>query len=367
MLVKQAARLVLGVGLPACSATADDNATPRDARTRPTPVLCDGPAIPLEPLRIARVEWKGGTPVLAGEWEDYAAGSVRASDAIFDCYGDADNDSLQLPDDATCGMGSQRWYFGPTYCNSFVSNDMRCVDSADGAISGAQYAWYWYGDGDVSNSSPCIIIIGTQESNPDSCEANTFDYPGVAISYGPIPNNPGNYYVNQGWADLTGVEPVVPSDGAGSYILMLANAITSTAIVLAECGQFMLWGCSDNGSDPGRPGAQDAGQLDDVNPSDGYHDVPNNECYSYDFHSLCPAPMGAMAMFRGVKSAPCEYADFNDSGGITTKDVSAFLNAWVAQRGQDCSGGCSADCDLSGRVNTQDVACFLNAWVSCRD
>ena len=49
--------------------------------------------------------------------------------------------------------------------------------------------------------------------------------------------------------------------------------------------------------------------------------------------------------------------DFNGDGLVDTRDVIAFLNAWVAKQA-------SADCDNNGSVDTRDVLCFLNLWTS---
>ncbi|HZW08426.1 MAG TPA: FG-GAP repeat protein [Phycisphaerales bacterium] len=49
-------------------------------------------------------------------------------------------------------------------------------------------------------------------------------------------------------------------------------------------------------------------------------------------------------------------ADFNGDGRADTRDVVAFLSAWVAQDP-------SADFDGNGRITTRDVTEFLNAWV----
>lgn len=51
------------------------------------------------------------------------------------------------------------------------------------------------------------------------------------------------------------------------------------------------------------------------------------------------------------------YADFDGNGVVDTRDVTAFLNAWVA-------GNASADCDGNTIIDTRDVTCFLNAWVA---
>lgn len=62
----------------------------------------------------------------------------------------------------------------------------------------------------------------------------------------------------------------------------------------------------------------------------------------------------------GVPSAfmltPC-VADFNGDGTVDTRDMIAFLNAWVA--GED-----SADIDGNGVIDTRDVIAFLNLWTS---
>jgi probable HAF family extracellular repeat protein len=54
---------------------------------------------------------------------------------------------------------------------------------------------------------------------------------------------------------------------------------------------------------------------------------------------------------------PACTADFNGDGGVDTRDVIAFLNAWVAGQG-------SADIDGNGVVDTRDVIAFLNLWTT---
>ena len=51
---------------------------------------------------------------------------------------------------------------------------------------------------------------------------------------------------------------------------------------------------------------------------------------------------------------PCG-ADFDNNGTIDTRDVLAFLNAWVGRAP-------IADFNNDGIINTQDVLAFLNAW-----
>ncbi|HZW11496.1 MAG TPA: GC-type dockerin domain-anchored protein [Phycisphaerales bacterium] len=61
---------------------------------------------------------------------------------------------------------------------------------------------------------------------------------------------------------------------------------------------------------------------------------------------------------------PCP-ADFNADSEVDSRDVIAFLDAWVAERTQDCSsGGCATDLDDNGVVDSRDVVAFLNAWAA---
>ena len=53
--------------------------------------------------------------------------------------------------------------------------------------------------------------------------------------------------------------------------------------------------------------------------------------------------------------AMCTLADFNLDGIVNTRDVLAFLNAWVANAE-------TADIDGNGVIDTRDVLEFLNVW-----
>lgn len=52
-------------------------------------------------------------------------------------------------------------------------------------------------------------------------------------------------------------------------------------------------------------------------------------------------------------------ADWDHSGSVAPADVSAFVNAWLADLG---AGTLAADFDGNGAVQPADVAAFLNAW-----
>ncbi len=67
-------------------------------------------------------------------------------------------------------------------------------------------------------------------------------------------------------------------------------------------------------------------------------------------------------LYRQTRAHSFYRAEINN-----TADVIAFLNTWVIERGQDCTGGgCAADLNADGAVNTADVVAFLNLWnVGC--
>jgi len=61
---------------------------------------------------------------------------------------------------------------------------------------------------------------------------------------------------------------------------------------------------------------------------------------------------------------PC-LADFNGDGEVDTQDFEAFLDVWIAERGEDCSdGGCAADLTGDGVVDTRDFVEFLRLWAA---
>ncbi|MBC7835266.1 MAG: hypothetical protein H7Y88_09230 [Phycisphaerales bacterium] len=57
-------------------------------------------------------------------------------------------------------------------------------------------------------------------------------------------------------------------------------------------------------------------------------------------------------------SVPCA-ADWNNSGAVTSADITAFLSDWFA----DLAGGTSiADFNHSGATTSADITSFLSAW-----
>lgn len=306
----------------------------------------------VQPVRIAKINVEKGAIVRTGEWMDYGANGRSAAQRVFDCFGDVDSDGV-MDDSGGCGLSGSRWYFGTAYCNGMASNDMAEVESSSDYCR-ADFGWYWTCGG--FGTEQCLVAIFTQESNPDACEANSFDNSGWLIDFGTLSCNPGGYYYTNVDLGTAGSWPAV-TDGDGSYVMQF---LTSSGSALATCAQPMLWGTGDGGGATDNKGSQATGQLDDDNPIDGSHDTIS-ECYTYSF-GVCPDPLGAMLQFWGEgggTGTECDYADCNDDGVVDTRDFTCFLGQWASQNS-------AADCNGDGVVDTRDFTCFLGQWAACR-
>jgi hypothetical protein len=58
--------------------------------------------------------------------------------------------------------------------------------------------------------------------------------------------------------------------------------------------------------------------------------------------------------------APSRATDWDDSGGVNSNDISAFLTSWL----QSIAGG-TLDADFKGdlTVDSNDISAFLTAWI----
>ncbi|MBE7455386.1 MAG: hypothetical protein KJ057_04050 [Phycisphaerae bacterium] len=236
--------------------------------------------IRVTPIKVAPAKMVDGQ-VVFGEWQNY-------SEPVAGCFGAEhwdgfDPDSTGFPEDEDgCGLGSARWFFGPSYCNGAATNDMN--DATAGAQSTfTNFSWYWYCGG--SGSEQCIIAVFTGEDFTTGCGGFGGFYSGVGYDFGSIGCNPGGYYYTN--VDLTGsgLFHQMPNDGDGVYQVIYLT----TGNAPATCAQPMLWG---NGA--GRPGTSGEEQWDDDNPRDSAYQA--EECYSYAY-GLCPDPLGASQSF----------------------------------------------------------------------
>lgn len=301
--------------------------------------------IDIAPVRIAPAVRGPDGVQQAGDWVPYGDSSRRACDDLalrFDC----------IEQTGQCADGYL--FFGTSYCNMFVTNDMVVDERTDmeAGFRRLDFAWYWSCAG--FGTETCLVAVFTQDSEP--CDDDSFDYGGWLLDFGPLSCNPGGYYFAS--VDLsTAGTWAVPDAGEGSYAIVFAREQTdSGGLVLATCAQPMLWATGEDRGDQFAPGTQGPNQLDDDNPVDGTHGPL--ECYSYAIEE-CPFELGAAAGFWQESCADCGYADFNNDGLVNISDIVAFFDAWAA-------GDALADCNRDQSVNTLDVLCFLNTWNACR-
>lgn len=321
----------LSAGLAMCSfAGMTQAAQPKSVQ----PQLLDK-GIQVSPIRVAGIDRNLN---LTTPWFDVANGGTAAcppTALAFDAF-EPDGGIPGFPTDGLygedCGLGGSRWFFGPSYCNMFIVNDMTLAPGFTGAASERPaWGWYWYGDGNSAGSEQCFVAVFTAEDFDDSCAgpAATNYYSGILYDFGALGTNPGGYYFTDLQDGLcgSGLFHQMPTDDSGAYAVVLANAIgTGGTLYLATCGQMMLWGTKG-----GNPSSQGAIQWDDDNPIDGTHTAPD-ECYDYTF-GLCPDPLGAMMCFYaegGETDCLSLSVDSNFAGSPATFTVSGDPNVTVA-------------------------------------
>jgi len=275
----------LSAGLAVCAVGSAASAEKPDAQML-------GNGIEVTPQRIAGIDrnFQLTTP-----WIEYGTQwpGLCDQDLAFDCY-EPDETGFPVDVDPGCGLGSSRWFYGSSYCNMFITNDMADVNVTSPDALTVGYAWFWYVEG-AGSSEDCYVVVFTAEDFDDTCAgpaaANYYD--GVIIGYGVLDSGAGAGYYYTTPVDLcdAGLALTLPADGAGAYECILANGYDTTYIYMATCAQFMLWGTDDN-----RPGTSGIIQWDDDNPIDGFHSAPD-ECY--DLTHSCPDPLGAMFYLTG--------------------------------------------------------------------
>jgi hypothetical protein len=368
----------------------------------------EGPGRYVQPDRAASVALVNGKIVLTSDWIELGATTRNPPDTY--AWDSFESDAAGFPtDDAGAGcttdptlpipVGS-RIYFGATYNNPFVSNDMTTDAAGAGvACEGVNIAWYWniddvggapYDDSDGNGEvdQTCVIAVFTSETFSTPTDATVCDndgttsvIPGVAYTFngasglglddafpGAGPSQ-GYYFSN---IDLTGsgLSHVMPSTGVGGNLVVIGSAIDGAGVITITGGagdiysQCMLWGTGEDEPGPSvRLGTQDAIQFDDdVVPSDGVHTLacfPAGEGYSYSY-GICPEPLGACLGFLykgGVVPCPCA-GDLNGDGIVDISDLALFL----AQFGS-ADGGCD-DINADGVTDISDLALFLAAFGS---
>lgn len=270
-------------------------------------------AIRVDPIAVASVRIVDGQYVV-GEWQTL----VNPVDGCFSAehYDAFDPDSTGFPEDEDgCGLGSGRWFFGPSYCQGASTNDI--VDATDNAQSTAtSFAWHWYCSG--SGTERCVMVLFTGGVWDNDCVGFSDGYDGVAYDFGAIGCNPGGYYYTNADLTGTGLFHQMPPSGNGWYQIDGWKDDTGTP---ATCWQPMLWG-SDNVAGGGRPGGpEEKGQWDDIDFS---HSYSADECFDNTF--ACPTVLG---------SAVCFGDNSDNCGGGSACD--AVVTKVIPKKGPPCT------------------------------
>lgn len=170
------------------------------------------------------------------------------------------------------------------------------------------------------------------------------------------PNWSTNYGVNVPWvADSVGFTSISNSPFTVIENSIRIDGLAPTQSNVAASGQ--TWGDSFYFSH--------SGNLTAGTPVTGTLSVALNGAFDAlpvsDFELLTGFDNAAGDWSRIETDAgdPCDAADFNGDNSVNSRDVIAFLNAWVAFDP-------SADCNGDSSINTQDLLCFLNVWTDCR-
>jgi hypothetical protein len=271
-----------------------------------------------------------------------------------------------------------RWYFGNSYNNPFVSADLTTGPGGAGRIcEGVVHAWSWTvgtlepdHDGDSFPDARCFIAIQTFETMDtlQCTDDGSGPLDGIVVDLGYLPSAENVIYFFA--LDLTSiaVNLPMPADGVGGYQIRYFIDVPPTGDPVPTPGiddtdhgvnaQPMLWGTAD--SEPihdGRIGFQNAQQFDDDAPSDGVHDLAL-ECYDYHF-GVCPDPLAACTGFLFVGAdCPCS-GDFNADRVVTKEDLTTLL----ANFGSACP--CENECidmDSNGSVDLTDLSRFLSSF-----
>jgi hypothetical protein len=342
------------------------------------------------PTKIAKLAPDG---TVTG-WVAYGTRADCDHVLVFDCF-EPDEDGWPTGFN-TCGyedgsnneLGGHRWYFGPTYRNPYVTNDMEFDPNCGGMyVSRLEVAWYWYVNGPGTGEN-CAIVVETFEDFDDTCDTGDpngqgASLGGVVLLFGYMNGDSGPYY-NYWFADvdLCGQEQMqLPTDGAGSYNIWLLTYEGDDPnwpddFSLATCAQAMLWGTGTGewinfdciGRGKGNcPGGQPPDgetshhgliQWDDDDPTDGWH-TPN-ECYDYAYH--CPDPLGAMLCFYVDGPCPpdCD-GDIDGDGDTDQADLGELLRAWDSEPGYP-NWNEDADLDNDGHIGHGDLGILLADW-----
>jgi hypothetical protein len=303
-----------------------------------------GNGIRVTPVRVAPATMVNGK-ITFGEWQAYAqpvAGEAGAN--YFDAF---DPDAGGVPEDEDgCGLGSSRWFFGPTYCNGAATNDL-VTPNAGADATGTNFAWHWYCSG--SGTEQCVVAVFTG-SEWSACDGFDLPHDGVGYDFGDLACNPGGYYYTNVCLDGSGLFHHMPDGGSGWYQVQY---LTADGGAPATCSQPMLWGTGATRCG----GPNDDSQWDDDAPNDGSYGA--TECYSYAF-GLCPDPLGAAQSFGDCVGGACGGACDATIKKVTAKTKGGDCS--VTAKGSDPTPGDTFTVSLSNGDTADATANDRGKW-----
>ena len=373
---------VIIFGMQAIAGMRSGEAAPQGRSLPPLELV--GPAQRVEPVRVAKVRLRGDHFELMSDWTSY--GPMQRGFCLrytYDCFESDSTDVLTLrPTDTSPGCNppdspDHRWRFADEFNNPFVSADMTM---GSGLVDGFLHAWSWTvgaaeadSDGDNRPDSPCFLLLAIYDSmDTTGCTDDGSSFLDALIfDFSPLPSSQ-EYYFAAIDLDRLSVQLLPPPDRVGGYQLFYSLSSDPSDPILPEgidsltqlgvAVQPMLWGTAD--AEPindGRIGTQNAGQFDDVNPTDGQHQLAN-ECIDYHL-GACPEPLGAMTGFLSLMQVNCRpCGDLNFDGQVDLSDLTMLLGSF----GQPNSGGSCADLDQDGVCGLGDLSILLSRYgTSC--
>ena len=298
--------------------------------------------IKVDPISLCTVRRVDGQIVRTSEWVPYTGASNRETgDLVFDSaqldvdthapYGGVECD---MPDDGN----TYRWFFGTGYYAPFAAEDMTFDTSASGGvISEIDPAWF------LGISTPIdtdfVLVFFTYNEMIDNIDCGSSSvgiFPddfslasdGIAANFGELAAGAGWYYSNIDALNDLGM--LLPDGGEGTHeqLQLWYDVIGDVFSICPGPCQFMLYGTSDDGGLPGRPGTNDIQvYLDDgggIDVPDGAYD-PAVECYDFSA-GVCPDPLAVMMGFWDKSGPDCTAsADHDGDGFITGIDYDLFV------------------------------------------
>jgi len=334
---------------------------------RPT-VTAAGHPTRVEPTKVAGIrKLANGKYEMTTPWMQTHGNGVGNDQGFDMIYDSAQVDDNGAPIGGTeCGLPGDgyRWLLnnncdGAKYNNPYATWWMTIDNKYAGAQAPeASLHWYWTAAG----NGTYYVAVFTSEDVSQDCSLPSEDnvYDGVVLGFNDNLGSGYFYTVFDGTAyDLFWT---MPSDSTGGIIEILADFFDGQTLTLAVGpAQPMLYGTSNNGGLPGRPGVSgdptwsDDGGTCPASP-DGTHS--DNECYSYAF-GVCPDPLTNMITFFGNAGGNQCYADCDGNGSLDIFDFLCFTNDFN-------SNGAYSNCDGNNSHDIFDFLCFVNAFnVGC--